>query len=98
MLNFVKHMENNLWVKKFSGERERKEKVRSIMEGLCVRKLIWLYYQIIILEGAETCFVLELGRHIKLNSLPMRHRDKKENTEDKGSLICGEDIFQLGAG
>lgn len=86
-------MENNLWGKEFSGKRKREEKVRSIMEGMCVQKLIWLYT---VLEGAETCFVLELGRHIKLNSLPMRHRDKKKNTEDKGSLILGEDIFQLG--
>lgn len=68
---------------------------------MCVQKLIWLCYQSIVLEGMETCCVLDFGRHvklIKLNSLHMRHRDKKKNTEDKGSFIWGRIYSNVGAG
>lgn len=98
MLKFVKNLENNPWGKAFSGERRRE--IRSIIEVMCVQKLIWLYYQSIVLEGMETCFVLDFGRHvklIKLNSLHMKHRDKKKNTEDKGSLIWERIYSNVGA-
>lgn len=68
-------MEHNLW------ERKRKEKIKSVIEGVCVQKLIWLHNQVLVLQGTETCFKLDLGRHIILNSSCMRYSHIKRKTQ-----------------
>ena len=80
-----------------SLEKEGEEKIRSIIEGRCVQKLIWLSYQIIALQGTETCFKLDLGRHTNWTVCVWDTLTKKKNTEAE-SLILGRIYSNSGEG